>query len=135
MHYAQLARLVQHRARLATPDMADRATSATLRALAERVPDTVAATLAERLPPDLAAHLREGLGATGPADPRLADDFVALVAERTSLDAPRAASVARTVFRIVDLESGGGLASRPRGVLPEDVRDLVARASRARSSR
>src|SRR4051794_23582216 len=99
VHYAQLARLVQHRARLATPAMADRATSATLRALAERVPDTVATTLADRLPPDLAAHLRGGLGTEGPADPALADDFVALVAERTSLDAPRAASVARTVFR------------------------------------
>ena len=130
MHYAQLARLVQHRARLASPALADRATSATLRALAERVPDTVATTLAEQLPPDLAAHLRDGLEASTVPDPALADDFVALVAERTSLDAPRAASVARTVFRVVDRESGGGLASRPRGVLPEDVRDLVARASR-----
>lgn len=130
MRYDQLMRLVQARARLQSADDADRATSMTLRALGERMPDTVAATLAEKLPPDLAAYVRTGAGSSPPKDAALADDFVALLAERASLDALRAASVARTVFRVVDVETGGGLAQRARGVLPEDVRDLVARCGR-----
>jgi uncharacterized protein (DUF2267 family) len=130
VRYEQLTRLVQARARLATAADADRATSITLCALGERVPDTVAATLAERLPPDLAAHVRNGAGHPLGKDAPLADDFVALLAERASIDALRAASVARIVFRVVDVETGGGLAQRARGVLPEDVRDLVARCGR-----
>lgn len=130
MRYDQLTRIVQTRARIASADIADRATSLTLLALGERVPDTVAATLAEKLPADLAAFVRTGAGVQPAKDAPLADDFVALIAERTSLDALRAASVAKTVFRIVDLETGGGLAHRARGVLPEDVRDLVARSGR-----
>lgn len=129
MRYDQLARLVQARARLASADVANRATMLTLCALGERVPDTVAATLAERLSPELAAFVRTGAGTPVTKNAPLADDFVALLAERASIDAPRAASVARTVFRVVDVETGGGLARRARGVLPEDVRDLVARSA------
>ncbi|RZS83002.1 uncharacterized protein (DUF2267 family) [Motilibacter rhizosphaerae] len=128
MHYDQLTRLVQLRGRFASPEDADRATRTTLCVLAERVPDTVATALVERLPPDLAAHLHRDPEPS--AEPLVADDFVAQLAERASLDALRAARVARTVFRVVDLESGGSLAGRAKGVLPEDVRDLVARAGR-----
>ena len=70
----------------------------------------------------LLPYLRDGLGTTGPTDPALADDFVALVAERTSLDAPRAASVARTVFRVIDLETtGNSFTARSTRTAPRTV--------------
>jgi len=130
VRYEELTRLVQLRARIHSAADAERVTRTTLCALGERVPDTVAATLAERLPPDLATYVRTGADSPLGADPALADDFVALVAERASLDAPRAASVARIVFRVVDVASGGGLGGRAKGALSEDVRDLVARRGR-----
>lgn len=131
MRYDELTKLVQVRARIGSREDADRVTRTTLYALGERVPDTVATSLGERLPPDLAAYVRNGAVAPrGIDDPALADDFVALVAERARLDAVRAASVARIVFRVIDLASGGGLAGRAKGALPEDVRDLVARRGR-----
>ena len=130
VRYDELTRLVQVRARIPSAQDADRVTRTALRALGERVPDPLVTTLAERLPPDLARHVRPGLDSPSVIDPALADDFVALVAERASVDALRAASVARIVFRVVDVASGGSLAGRAKGTLPEDVRDLVARRGR-----
>jgi uncharacterized protein (DUF2267 family) len=131
VRYDELTKLVQVRARIGSAEEADRAIRTTLYALGERVPDTVAASLGERLPPDLAAYVRTGAVAPRETvDPALTDDFVAMVAERSRLDAVRAANVARIVFRVVDVASGGGLAGRAKGALPEDVRDLVARRGR-----
>jgi uncharacterized protein (DUF2267 family) len=125
VHYDDLTRLVRVHGRLATQELADRATHAALATLAERVPDGVTGALVARLPGDVAAHLRR---------PEVveeeSDDYVARLADLTGLDAPRAAKVARLVFRAVDHETHGMLAGRARTSLPEDVGSLVLTASR-----
>ena len=131
MRYDDLTLLVQRRARLATRDAAERVTHATLQTLAERAPDTVTDALTRRLPSEFGSHLRRGRkGGHGAAD----DDFVARIAERSALDALRAAAAARTVLRVVDLETSGALVGQARVGLPEDVRDLVVRERDGRAA-
>jgi uncharacterized protein (DUF2267 family) len=125
VHYDDLTRLVRVHGKLATQELAEIATRAALTTLAERVPDGLAGTLAARLPGDLAVHLRRPETAVEESD-----DFVARLAERTGLDAPRAARVARVVFRVVDHETDGALAVRARTSLPEDLGSLVLTAAR-----
>jgi uncharacterized protein (DUF2267 family) len=126
MRYDDLTRLVQRRARLASPDAAERATRATLETLSPRLPDALASDLTARLPREMGDVVRRSR--RGPATVGThvgGDDFVAALAERTLLDAPRAAAVARTVFGAVDVATAGALGSA-RPALAEDVRALVA---------
>lgn len=131
MRYDDLTAMVQHRARLSTRDVAERATRATLEAFAVRVPDSLAATVSARLPAEMGDVVRRSRRAPLIAAGGLGnDDFVATVAERTHLDAPRAAAVARTVFGALDHVTDGALVSARPG-LAEDVRALVLPAQRS----
>jgi uncharacterized protein (DUF2267 family) len=120
----ELTQLVRLQGRLATEELADAAIRAALVTLAERIPDGFAGTLAAQLPRELAKHLRRPNRAVPESD-----DFVARLAERTGLDAPRAARIARLVFRAVDRETDGALAVRADTALPEDVGSLVRSAT------
>lgn len=131
MRYEDLTALVQHRARLSSRDAAEQATRATLETFAVRVPDSLTTAVTARLPHDLGDMVRRYRRAPLVATACVgSDDFVATVAERTLLDAPRAAAVARTVFGVLDRASDGALESARPG-LAEDVRDLMIPAQRS----
>jgi uncharacterized protein (DUF2267 family) len=103
----QFLTTVAQNARL-SGEAAERATEATLRALAERLSAGEAHDLAAKLPPEIAPWLRPD----GQAEGFGADEFVRRVAEREGTDPATAARHARAVF-----------AALARAVGPREVAD------------
>ncbi len=87
---------VQHRARLSSRGQAERATRATLEMLAERLTAAEAYDLAAQLPSGLAEHLRHERPQRG--ERFFLDAFFQRVAERESVDVPKAVDHARAVM-------------------------------------
>jgi uncharacterized protein (DUF2267 family) len=98
---------VQQRARLASREAAEEATSAVLSTLAQRLAGGAADNLAAQLPPGVARHLR----ATATAGRQLGPDaFVSAVAAREGVDDAAAAFHVRAVFAALEDATAGTLA-------------------------
>jgi uncharacterized protein (DUF2267 family) len=122
---------VQARARLASRGEAESATRAVLETLGERIPDGLSDNLAAQLPREIGEHLRRTESPFGDATGQRFDrsEFVERVALRGGFDPPKAAYAARSVFEVVDEATQGGIMSRVRETLPDDLRTLVSAGS------
>lgn len=137
MRHEEFIGQVQQRARLADQGQAERATRAVLETLAQRIPDGLADNLAAQLPHEIGEHLRryESFAGMGTGEQFDHDEFVDRVAQRSGLDAPKAAHAVRAVCEVVGEETQGGLWQKVSQVLPEDVKVLVTSGSTGRMPR
>jgi uncharacterized protein (DUF2267 family) len=125
------AALVQNRAQLPSRGDTERAVRATLETLGERIPEGLAGNLAAQLPQEIGEHLRRTITYGGQATGERFDrpEFIRRVAERSGLEKPRAAYVARVVLEVVDEATSGALLAKVDESLPEDLRRLVEAGS------
>ncbi|MBB4933607.1 uncharacterized protein (DUF2267 family) [Lipingzhangella halophila] len=123
---------VQARGRLDSRGAAESATRATLETLAERLPPDLAEDLAAQLPVEIGEHVRRVTA--DPTSDHAArfgqGEFVARLSERAYTDEPEAAHLARVVFELLDEATTGGIMTKVRNSLPDDLREF----SRAGSS-
>lgn len=123
---------VQHRAQLASRGEAERATRATLETLGERIPGGLATNLAGQLPEEISEHLYRTLPfglEDAPGERFDADEFVARLASRATVDEPQAAYYARVVCEVVDEATGGSTISKIAESVPDDIRVLITSGS------
>ena len=116
MRYDEFLGQVQHRARLSSRALAERATRATLETLAERLAGGEAHDLASQLPPELALSLQPleaGIGAK-----LTLEEFFALLSEREGVDLPDATFHARVVIGVLTEATSMGEIQDVRVQLP-----------------
>ncbi|RNL84828.1 DUF2267 domain-containing protein [Halostreptopolyspora alba] len=123
---------LQDRGQLDSRGAAESAARAALETLAERLPPDLAEDLAAQLPVEIGEHLRRVT--TDPTADHAArfgrGEFVTRLSERAYTDEPTAAHLARVVFELLDEATTGGIMTKVRASLPEDLREF----SRAGSS-
>lgn len=131
MRHDQFIGQVQARARLSSRGEAERATRSVLETLGERIPEGLADNLAAQLPTEVGEHLRrtEVYGGYGTGERFDRDEFVTRVSGRSGFEAPQAAFATRAVCEVVDEATQGGLMTKVREALPEDVEALVTSGS------
>lgn len=136
MQHDEFIGQVQARARLASRGDAEAATRATLETLGERLPEGLAGNLAAQLPQEIGEHLRRtaDVGKQGREGQVQGEsfgrpEFVARVSQRERADPPAAAYHARVVLEVVGEATTGGIMTRVRESLPEDLRDFVTAGS------
>jgi uncharacterized protein (DUF2267 family) len=127
MQHDQFIGLVQDRARLASRGEAEAATRATLETLGERIPEPLAEHLASQLPTEIGEHLRRTvtMDGFGSGERFGFDEFADRVADREHAAKPEAVFHSRVVLELVGQATTGGLMTKVRDVLPEDLRSLV----------
>ena len=125
MQFEEFIGQVQHRGRLATRSEAERATRATLEALAERLEGGAPGNLAAQLPQELAGCLER----RGSGERFSVEQFFDRVAERTNADRPRAVFEARVVLDVLREAVAGGTLDKVRAQLPEEFDPLFAAGS------
>lgn len=113
---------VQHRAQLASPDEALRATRATLTTLAERLQGHEPANLAAQLPHELKEYLR-GAGAGG-GERFSSTEFFRRVSEKEGVDLPASVYHARVVMEVLKEAVSLGELEDLRAQLPADWQRL-----------
>jgi uncharacterized protein (DUF2267 family) len=131
MQHDQFIGQVQARARLSSRGEAERATRSVLETLGERIPEGLADNLAAQLPTEIGVHLErtEVYGGYGTGERFDRNEFVTRVASRSGFEAPRAAFATRAVCEVVDEATQGGVMSKVRDALPDDVHALVTAGS------
>lgn len=132
MQYDQFVGQVQARAHLANSGEATAAVRATLETLGERVPEGLANNLAAQLPREIGEHLRRTilLAGSGTGERFDHNEFIARVAERSSVAVPQAAFNLRVVFEVLAEATQGHVIQHIWDALPPDLVQLATAGSR-----
>ncbi|MBV9454881.1 MAG: DUF2267 domain-containing protein [Rubrobacter sp.] len=133
MKYDEFIKVVQDRGHMDSREEAEKATRATLEALAERLAGGEPHDLASQLPPELAQHLRyEGEETSNPFS---LDEFFERVNEKDEdVDLPKAAYHARVVIGVLQDAVTGGEIAHIRSQLPEEYSPLFEAGSQGKMS-
>ncbi len=128
MKYDEFIKEVQDRGHMDSREEAEKATRATLEALAERLAGGEPHDLASQLPPELAQYLRYEKEET--SNPLSLDEFFERVNERDpGVDLPRAAYHARVVVDVLEDAVTQGVMEHVRSQLPEEYGPLFEAGS------
>ncbi len=122
MKYEEFIGQVRHRARLASPNDAEKATKATLETLAGRLAGNEAQQLAAQLPPQLAEYLQPFYAGIG--DRYSLDEFFRRISEREGVDVSEATFHARVVCGLLSEVVSVGEIEDVRAQLPPDFAKL-----------
>jgi uncharacterized protein (DUF2267 family) len=128
MQHDEFIGQVQARARVESRGKAEAITRASLETLAERIQAPLAIKLAAQLPHEVGEHLRRVSYA--PDEPitgvRMSrQEFFDRVAQRASLDPPKAAHAARSVIEVVDEATEGTQLDKIRESLDEELAQIL----------
>ncbi|TDC56456.1 DUF2267 domain-containing protein [Actinomadura sp. KC345] len=131
MQHDEMIGQVQARARLPSRGDAETACRATLETLGERLPEGLADNLAAQLPREIGENLRrtEVFGGSGTGERFGRHDFIERVAIRAHADDSQAAYLARVVLEVVGEATQGGMMTKVKEALPDDIRELVSAGS------
>ena len=133
MKYDEFIKAVQDRGHMDSREEAEKATRATLEALAERLAGGEPHDLASQLPPELAQYLRyEGEETSNPFS---LDEFFERVNQSDEdVDLPKAAYHARVVMGVLQDAVTGGEIAHVRSQLPEEYNPLFEAGSQGEIS-
>jgi uncharacterized protein (DUF2267 family) len=131
--YDEFIKAVQDRGHMDSREEAEKATRATLEALAERLAGGEPHDLASQLPPELAQYLRyEGEETSNPFS---LDEFFERVNQSDEdVDLPKAAYHARVVMGVLQDAVTGGEIAHVRSQLPEEYNPLFEARSQGEIS-
>ena len=128
MKYDEFIREVQNRGHMESREEAERATKATLEALAERLAGGEPQDLASQLPPELAEHISHEGRETG--DPSSLDEFFERINEKDGgVDLPGAVYHARVVVEVLGDAVTQGAMEHVRSQLPDEYGPLFEAGS------
>jgi uncharacterized protein (DUF2267 family) len=122
MKYDEFIAQVRRRARLATPEEAEKATRATLQTLAERIEIDEVKDLASQLPQELAVYMQSPM--TGMGESFSLDEFFRRVSEREGVDLADATFHARVVTALLSEVVTVGEIQDVQAQLPPDFAKL-----------
>ncbi len=133
MKYDEFIKAVQDRGHMDSCEEAEKATRATLEALAERLAGSEPHDLASQLPPELAQYLRyEGEETSNLFS--LNEFFERVNQSDEDVDLPKAAYHARVVMEVLQDAVTGGESAHVRSQLPEEYNPLFEAGSQGEIS-
>ncbi|WP_165985474.1 DUF2267 domain-containing protein [Streptomyces sp. YIM 98790] len=132
MQHDQFIGEVQNKAGLDSRGAAERATRASLETLSERIPAGLADNIAAQLPHEIGEHMRRV--ATAPDVPytgmrMTTQEFFDRVASRSGAKGPAAVYQARCVMEVVGEATQGGLMTKVREALPDELCNVLLAGS------